>query len=129
MKDDTTLKEEYPELYHVAREQGTEPPFIGKYVHTTTDGTYICAVCGAPLFSSDTKFESGSGWPSFTDPLIQDAVVLKEDISHSTTRTEVRCARCDAHLGHVFPDGPKKGTRTCNRFCINSVSLELKRDD
>jgi peptide-methionine (R)-S-oxide reductase len=129
MKDDLTLREENPELYRIAREQGTETPFIGKYVHTTETGVYTCAVCGAPLFSSDTKFESESGWPSFTDPLIKDAVTLREDIWHNTTLTEVRCARCDAHLGHVFPDGPMKGSKVCDRYCINSISLELRKDD
>ena len=130
MKDnDAKLKERNPELFHVAREHGTEPPFVGKYVHTTDTGVYVCAVCNSPLFSSDTKFDSGSGWPSFTDPMIRDAVTLREDISNNMTRTEVRCARCDAHLGHVFQDGPMKGTKTCARFCINSVSLDLKQND
>lgn len=129
MKDDKQLKEENPELYHVAREDGTEPPFVGKYVHTTEAGMYVCALCGAPLFSSDKKFESGSGWPSFTDPVLRDAVTLIEDTSHGMMRTEVRCARCNAHLGHVFPDGPQKGSKVCDRYCINSVSLDLKRDD
>jgi peptide-methionine (R)-S-oxide reductase len=129
MKDEKTLKEEYPELYHVARERGTEPPFIGRYVHETASGMYVCAVCGAPLFSSDQKFDSGSGWPSFTKPAFQNVVTLHEDLSNNTVRTEVRCAQCDAHLGHVFPDGPQKNGVACDRFCINSVSLDLHLDD
>ncbi len=129
MKDDKHLKEVEPELYHVAREQGTEPPNIGKYVHTSDKGMYVCAVCGALLFSSDTKFDSGSGWPSFTKPVLKDAVVLKEDSSHNMFRTEVRCAKCNAHLGHLFPDGPVVNEKVCDRYCINSVSLDLHKDD
>ena len=123
--NDDILKKENPELYRVAREGGTEPAFTGEYVHTEEDGTYHCAVCGASLFSSETKFDSGSGWPSFTDA-VKEAVKLFEDDSLGMRRTEVRCAKCDAHLGHVFPDGPVKNGRTCDRFCINSVSLDLK---
>ncbi len=129
MKDDKQLQERNPELYHVAREHGTEPPFIGKYVHTTDIGIYTCAVCGALLFSSDTKFDSGSGWPSFTRPVTKDAVVLVEDLSHNMFRTEVRCTKCDAHLGHLFPDGPKKSDGNCDRFCVNSISLDLRKED
>ena len=123
------LKKENPELYRVAREGGTEPAFTGEYVHTEEDGMYHCAVCGTPLFSSKTKFDSESGWPAFTDPAIKDAVKLIDDDTHGMHRTEVRCARCDAHLGHVFPDGPKKNGKTCDRFCINSISLDLKNHD
>lgn len=126
--DDEILKKEKPELYKVARGGGTEPAFTGEYVHTEEDGMYHCAVCGAPLFSSDTKFDSGSGWPSFTDPVVKESVKLLDDDSHGMRRTEVRCANCDAHLGHVFPDGPVKNGKTCDRFCINSVSLDLKND-
>lgn len=133
MKSDDQLKAENAELYTVARENGTEAPFKGKYVDTKEDGMYHCAVCGAPLFPSDTKFDSKSGWPSFTDPVNKEAVKLIDDTSHGMRRTEVRCAKCDAHLGHVFPDGPRihtsEGTKTCDRFCINSVSLELKKKD
>jgi peptide-methionine (R)-S-oxide reductase len=129
MKDDAYLREEERELYHVAREQGTEPPFIGKYVHTTDKGVYACAVCGAILFSSDAKYDSGSGWPSFTTPVMKEAVILGEDMSHNMFRTEVRCAKCNAHLGHVFPDGPKKNDSVCDRYCINSISLELHKDE
>lgn len=126
--NDDVLKKEKPELFRVAREGGTEPAFTGEYVHTHEDGMYHCAVCDAPLFSSETKFDSGSGWPSFTDPHIKDAVKLVDDDSQGMHRTEVRCAKCDAHLGHVFDDGPVQNGNVCNRFCINSVSLELKND-
>ena len=126
MKGDAALKKDHPELYRVAREGGTEPAFTGRYVHTKDDGMYHCAVCGAPLFSSLAKFDSGTGWPSFTDPLVEKAVKLVEDTSHGMQRTEVRCTNCDAHLGHVFPDGPIKNGRACNRYCINSISLDLR---
>lgn len=132
MKTDDELKKENPELFRVAREGGTEPAHTGEYVHTKDDGMYHCAVCDAPLFSSQTKFDSGSGWPSFTDPANTKAVTLHDDDSHGMRRTEVRCANCGAHLGHVFPDGPRihtsEGAKTCDRFCINSVSLNLKND-
>ncbi|NCN52311.1 peptide-methionine (R)-S-oxide reductase MsrB [Candidatus Parcubacteria bacterium] len=126
MKSDDELKNENPELYRVARESGTEAPFKGKYVDEKADGMYHCAVCNASLFSSDTKFESNSGWPSFTDPANREAVTLHEDTSGGMSRVEVRCKNCGAHLGHVFSDGPEKDGKTCDRFCINSVSLELK---
>ncbi len=129
MKDDKYLKDTEPELYHIAREQGTEPPNIGKYVNTHDKGMYVCAVCGALLFSSDTKFDSGSGWPSFTKPVLKDAVTLVEDSSHNMFRTEVRCAKCNAHLGHLFPDGPVHNDKVCDRYCINSISLDLHKDD
>ncbi len=127
--NDDILKKENPELYKIAREGETEEAFTGEYVHTEEDGMYHCAVCHAPLFSSETKFDSGSGWPSFTDPAITDAVKLLEDDSHGIRRTEVRCAKCDAHLGHVFPDGPMKNGKVCDRFCINSISLDLQNND
>lgn len=126
MKTDDILKKENPELYRVAREGGTEAPFAGEYVHEKADGMYHCAVCGVPLFASDTKFDSGTGWPSFTDPANREAVTLQEDTSHGMSRVEVRCKNCGAHLGHVFQDGPKKDGKVCDRYCINSVSLELK---
>ncbi len=126
MKNDIQLQQENPDLYHIAREGGTERPFSGRYVDEKKDGMYHCAVCGAPLFSSDTKFDSGTGWPSFTDPAIKDAVTLHEDTALGVRRTEVRCAQCGVHLGHVFPDGPMKGAKICDRYCINSASLELK---
>lgn len=114
-----------PERYHVCRERGTERPFTGKYHADKTPGTYRCACCGEPLFASAAKFDSGTGWPSFWQPLSETAVETEEDHSHGMHRTEVHCRRCGAHLGHVFPDGPRP---TGLRYCINSVSLELAAD-
>lgn len=112
-----------PEQYEVLRRQGTEPPFTGRYVYSKEDGLYRCAACGNELFSSETKFDSGTGWPSFYEPAAADRVELRPDHSHGITRTEVVCARCGSHLGHVFDDGPAP---TGQRFCINSVSLDLE---
>ena len=112
-----------PAEYAVLRQQATEPPWSGKYVSTKADGTYKCAACGLELFDSDTKYESGSGWPSFTDPKDRENVELIEDRSHGMVRTEVTCARCGSHLGHVFPDGPGE---TGERFCMNSAALKLE---
>ncbi len=111
-----------PDLYAVAREQATEPAFKGKYWNATTKGTYYCAVCGNKLFKSDAKFASDCGWPSFFEPIGKDRVIYKKDNSYGMERTEVICARCDSHLGHIFDDGPPPSH---NRFCMNSVSLDF----
>jgi methionine-R-sulfoxide reductase len=114
-----------PEQYHVTRQAGTEPAFTGKYWDMHDDGTYHCVCCDAKLFSSGTKFESGSGWPSFYAPIDNNNLKMIDDTTHGMRRTEVQCAQCGAHLGHVFPDGPKP---TGLRFCMNSASLDFKKE-
>ena len=123
-KSETEWVEELtPAQYDVLRRKGTEPAFTGKYVYNHDDGMYRCAACGAELFSSDTKFESGSGWPSFFEPAVSEHIATHEDNSHGMHRVEVTCARCGGHLGHVFPDGPNP---TGTRYCINSLSLDFE---
>ena len=112
--------------YQITREAATEAPFTGEYTNTKTKGTYVCRCCGEPLFSSDTKYDSGSGWPSFYEPVDYDNVETKIDRSHFMIRTDAMCSKCDAHLGHVFPDGPMP---TGQRWCINSASLKLEEKE
>jgi peptide-methionine (R)-S-oxide reductase len=115
-----------PEQYRILREAGTEAPFTGELLNNKREGKYLCAACGEPLFASGTKYDSGSGWPSFTAPVEGGAVEELSDTSHGMVRTEVRCAKCEGHLGHVFPDGPgPEGLR----YCINSASLSFDKGD
>lgn len=124
VKDDAQWREQLtPEQYQIARQAGTERAFTGRYWNTKAPGTYRCVCCGAPLFSSDHKYDSGSGWPSFTQPDTGATVTTRTDASHGMVRTEVLCGRCDAHLGHAFDDGPAPSGV---RFCINSASLDLE---
>ena len=124
LKSEQQWREELsPAEYRVLREAGTEPPFTGRYVDEKADGTYACAACGLELFDAETKYDSRSGWPSFTEPASRQNVTLLTDTSHGMLRTEVRCARCDSHLGHVFPDGPGPSGE---RFCLNSCALRLE---
>lgn len=125
MKDSDLKTKLTDEQYRIMRQGGTEAPFSGQYVNHHEDGMYACAACGKPLFASDTKFESSSGWPSFSDVLSKGNVELKTDTSHGMTRTEVACANCGSHLGHVFDDGPKD--KTGLRYCINSACLDFKK--
>jgi peptide-methionine (R)-S-oxide reductase len=126
MTDEEIKKKLTPEQYEIMRNKGTEAAFSGKYYDSHEKGMYVCAVCGTQLFSSDTKFDSGTGWPSFTDPANRENVELREDNDHGMIRTEVVCKTCGSHLGHLFDDGPQdKGGK---RYCINSACLMLKKD-
>jgi peptide-methionine (R)-S-oxide reductase len=124
--DEEWRQELTPEQYRVARMKGTERPFTGEYYGSKERGTYQCAACGNELFSSEAKFDSGCGWPSFTEPSAEENVSTQIDTSHGMTRVEVLCAGCEAHLGHVFDDGPKP---THQRYCINSVVLKLAKEE
>ena len=118
-----------PEQYEVLRQKGTEAPFTGKYYKNEETGVYVCGACGQELFSSDTKFDSGTGWPSFTDPVNRENVELKTDSSHGMARAEVLCKKCGSHLGHVFDDLPagRQVRQDSKRYCINSLSLDFKK--
>lgn len=125
-KDDAEWRKQLtPEQYSVCRQAATERPFSGKYNDSKHSGTYVCVCCGSPLFKSDTKFDSGTGWPSFWTPITEDAVQKEVDDSMLMRRTEITCSACDAHLGHVFEDGPQP---TGLRYCMNSVAMDLKED-
>ena len=124
--DDEWRTQLTPEQFHVARQKGTEPAFRNEYWNNHDKGMYRCACCGAELFDSDTKFESGTGWPSFYAPVDKERVRVEEDASYGMRRVEVLCAQCDAHLGHLFPDGPRP---TGQRFCMNSASLDFRKKE
>lgn len=124
MTEDDFKKKLTPEQYHILREKGTEAPFSGKLLNEKGTGNFVCMACGAVVFKSDTKFDSGSGWPSFYDAANTKAVILQKDDSHGMTRTEVICANCGSHLGHMFEDAPDQPTG--QRFCINSAALDFE---
>ena len=123
--EDQWLEQLTDEQYRVCRQSGTEAPFSGEYAAFDQNGLYACVCCGQVLFDSSTKFDAGCGWPSFWEAIDKEAVIYLEDRSHGMLRTEVRCARCDAHLGHVFPDGPEP---TGHRYCMNSVALDFSEN-
>jgi len=127
ISEDELKKKLTPEQYHILREKGTEAPFSGKLLNEKSTGDFVCMACGAVVFKSDTKFDSGSGWPSFYDPANTEAVRLEEDTSMGMKRTEVICANCGSHLGHMFEDAPDQPTG--QRFCINSAALDFKKKD
>ncbi len=128
MKSDQELSKDDPELFRVARQGATEAPFSSPYLQVDGEGIFHCAICNTPLFKTDKKFDSGTGWPSFTEPVSEGVVTMHPDYTHGMVRTEVKCATCGAHLGHVFPDGPRRedGTRE-NRYCINGICLDLEQ--
>ena len=132
MQDNTNKSEDQwrieldPETYHVLREKGTERAFTGKFYKNKEAGTYVCRGCGTPLFTSDTKYDSGSGWPSFYDAIDKGVIETKTDYSHGMIRTEIMCAKCGGHLGHLFDDGPNP---TGQRYCVNSLSLDFKKKE
>jgi peptide-methionine (R)-S-oxide reductase len=123
LTDQQWLEKLGPEKFHILRQAGTERAYTGEYESNKAAGLYLCGGCGEPLFSSETKYNSGSGWPSYTEPVAADAVEELRDVTHGMVRTEVRCARCEGHLGHVFPDGPGENGL---RYCINSASLNFE---